>query len=136
MSKAAYYTILVPMALAVLAGLITYLMRNELPDGAPRPELQRMIGGLWAFAIVLGLALFAAILPTWFAVYFITWWVSLFGVLPFGIRSQHETGDIVRGSEPGAPVAPNLRRKVIVTTLVSLPVFAAIVLAVEFLPIL
>ena len=57
------------------------------------------------------------------AIYFIIWWTVLFVVLPWGVRSQHEAGEIVPGSEPGAPVVPNLLRKAGWTTLVSTIVF-------------
>jgi predicted secreted protein len=53
------------------------------------------------------------------ATYFIIWWVLLFAILPFGIRSQHETQEIVPGSEPGAPVLPRLGRKLLINTAVS-----------------
>ena len=36
------------------------------------------------------------------------WFTVLFAVLPFGGRSQHETGDFAAGTDPGAPVAPRL----------------------------
>jgi predicted secreted protein len=51
--------------------------------------------------------------------YFVIWWILLFAVLPFGIRSQAESGEVVRGSEPGAPAAPALREKAIWTTFVA-----------------
>ncbi|MBM6582126.1 DUF1467 family protein [Microvirga sp. BT689] len=57
------------------------------------------------------------------ALYFVIWWILLFAVLPFGVRSQAEAGEVVRGSEPGAPALPALREKAIWTTL-----FASIVL--------
>ncbi|WP_229426506.1 DUF1467 family protein [Microvirga alba] len=53
------------------------------------------------------------------ALYFIIWWTLLFAVLPFGVRSQVEAGEIVHGTEPGAPAAPALREKAIWTTFVS-----------------
>ena len=58
------------------------------------------------------------------AIYFIIWWVVLFAVLPWGIRSQEESGEVVPGSDPGAPSLPRLVRKLVSTTLVSLVVFA------------
>lgn len=58
-----------------------------------------------------------------FAVYFVIWWTVLFAVLPFGIRSQVESGEVVQGSEPGAPALPGLRRKVVITTLIAAVVF-------------
>jgi predicted secreted protein len=57
------------------------------------------------------------------ALYFVIWWLVLFAVLPFGIRSQHEAGDVVPGSEPGAPVTPRLARVVGITTLAAAGVF-------------
>jgi hypothetical protein len=45
------------------------------------------------------------------ALYFVIWWTVLFAVLPFGVRSQAEAGDVVSGSEPGAPAAPGAPRE-------------------------
>jgi len=53
------------------------------------------------------------------AIYFVLWWIVLFAVLPWGVKSQEEAGDISPGSDPGAPVRPLLLRKAIATTLVS-----------------
>jgi len=60
------------------------------------------------------------------AVYFLIWWVVLFAVLPWGVRSQHEHagGEIVPGTDPGAPAIPRLGRKLLWTTLVSALIFA------------
>jgi predicted secreted protein len=59
------------------------------------------------------------------AIFFIIWWVVLFTVLPWGIRSQVESGEVVPGSDPGAPAVPRLKSKLIWTTVVSVVVFAA-----------
>ncbi|MCZ7656994.1 MAG: DUF1467 family protein [Xanthobacteraceae bacterium] len=59
------------------------------------------------------------------AIYFVLWWIVLFAVLPWGVRSQHESGEVVPGSDPGAPAIPRLGAKLIWTTLVSAAVFAA-----------
>lgn len=61
-----------------------------------------------------------------FAVYFVIWWLVLFCVLPLNIQSQSEKGEIVAGTEPGAPVSPQLGRKALVTSLISLVVFAGV----------
>jgi len=63
-------------------------------------------------------------LATSIAIYFIIWWVVLFAVLPWGVRSQHEGGEIAPGSDPGAPVLPRLKRKLVWTTVVAALVFA------------
>ncbi len=59
------------------------------------------------------------------AIYFLIWWIVLFAVLPWGIRSQQEEGAIAPGTDPGAPAMPRLRRVLVWTTLVSIAVFAA-----------
>ena len=66
-------------------------------------------------------------LATAIAIYFIIWWVVLFMILPWGVRSQEEGGDIVSGSDPGAPVVPRLWWKLIWTTAISCVVFAVCV---------
>ena len=60
------------------------------------------------------------------ALYFIVWWLTLFAILPIGIRSQHESGDVTAGTDPGAPVLPAMGRKLIYTTVAALPVFALV----------
>jgi predicted secreted protein len=62
---------------------------------------------------------------TAFGIFFLIWWVVLFAVLPFGVRSQHESGAMVPGTDPGAPTMPRLGRKLLWTTLVSALIFAA-----------
>jgi predicted secreted protein len=61
------------------------------------------------------------------AIYFVLWWIVLFAILPWGVRSQHEhDGEVVPGTDPGAPVLPQLRKKVIWTTIVTTVVFVAV----------
>ena len=59
------------------------------------------------------------------AIFFLIWWVVLFAVLPWGIRSQHEGGEIAPGTDPGAPAIHGLKKKVIWTTVVATAVFGA-----------
>ena len=63
-------------------------------------------------------------ISTAFAIYFVMWWITLFLTLPFGVRSQHEDGDGAPGTDPGAPIVPGLRRKLIWTTVISAVIFA------------
>ena len=63
-------------------------------------------------------------LATSIAIYFIIWWVVLFAVLPWGVRSQHEGGEIAPGSDPGAPAIPHLKRKLAWTSFVAAAVYA------------
>lgn len=37
------------------------------------------------------------------AVYFIIWWTTLFAVLPFGVKTQEEAGEVVPGTPESAP---------------------------------
>jgi predicted secreted protein len=57
------------------------------------------------------------------AIYFVMWWIVLFAVLPFGVRSQHEEGPPVEGTEPGAPVLARMARKLLWTTVVTTVIF-------------
>ena len=63
-------------------------------------------------------------LATAVAIYFLIWWTVLFAVLPWGVRSQEESGEVVPGSDPGAPKLPRLLLKLLWTTLISLAVCA------------
>ncbi|MBN9586280.1 MAG: hypothetical protein BGN84_04495 [Afipia sp. 62-7] len=62
-------------------------------------------------------------ISTAFAIYFVLWWVVLFAVLPFGVRSQIEDGEAAEGTDPGAPTLPRMGRKLLWTTLVSAVLF-------------
>ncbi len=63
-------------------------------------------------------------ISTAFAIYFVIWWIVLFLTLPFGVRSQHEDGGGAPGTDPGAPVASLMGRKLIWTTVLSAVFFA------------
>lgn len=63
------------------------------------------------------------------AIFFLIWWVTLFAVLPWGVRSQQEGGEVVPGTDPGAPLVPKLGRKLIWTTLVTCVVFGGLYVA-------
>lgn len=55
-------------------------------------------------------------LGTSIAIYFVIWWVVLFAVLPFRVKSQVEAGDIEAGSDPGAPHKAHLLWYALVTS--------------------
>ena len=59
-----------------------------------------------------------------FAIYFVMWWIVLFAVLPFGVRSQHEDGSQIEGTDPGAPVLARMARKLLWTTILTTVIFA------------
>jgi predicted secreted protein len=66
-------------------------------------------------------------LTTMFAIFFVVWWIVLFAVLPFGVKSQHEAGSFEPGTDPGAPHKPLLLIKLVATTVV-----AAVVVAIAY----
>lgn len=67
------------------------------------------------------------------SIYFVTWWLVLFAILPIGIRSHEEAGiEHVPGCDPGAPFQPRLRRKFVTTTWVSALLVGALWLAFFF----
>jgi predicted secreted protein len=68
-------------------------------------------------------------LGTYAAIYFLIWWIVLFAVLPWGVRNQEEAGDVVPGSDPGAPAMHRLWGKLGWTTLIATAVFAALYFA-------
>jgi predicted secreted protein len=63
-------------------------------------------------------------ISTALAIYFVLWWVVLFAVLPFGVRSQMESGEEIAGTDPGAPSVPRMAWKLLWTTVVSAVIFA------------
>ncbi len=59
---------------------------------------------------------------TGFAIYFVIWWTTLFITLPFAMRSQVDAADVTPGTEPAAPVNPQMGKRMLWNT-----VFAGVV---------
>ena len=68
---------------------------------------------------------------TWIAIYFILWWVTLFAVLPFSLRTQDDDGDVVLGTTASAPKGSHVRRAMLRTTIVSAIIMAIYLIATE-----
>lgn len=67
------------------------------------------------------------------AVYFIIWWLTLFLVLPHGVRSQAESDEqMTPGTDPGAPVNAYLGRKLLANTVLAALVFAVWFIASQY----
>ncbi|MFK7792928.1 MAG: DUF1467 family protein [Devosiaceae bacterium] len=60
------------------------------------------------------------------AIYFVVWWTTLFAVLPFGVRTQAEAGDVVAGAPASAPFKTSVPTIVLRNTIVATLVFAVI----------
>ncbi|MEM1299274.1 MAG: DUF1467 family protein [Pseudomonadota bacterium] len=56
----------------------------------------------------------------------VIWAVVFFMVLPFGQVSQHEAGDVVPGTPASAPTDAQIVRKILITTAITVVVFAAV----------
>jgi len=63
-------------------------------------------------------------LPLAIASYVIIWWVVFFALLPIGISTQGEAGDVVEGTPSSAPARHRLPLKLLATTLISGALFA------------
>lgn len=65
------------------------------------------------------------------AIYFIIWWIVLFAVLPWGIRTQQEAGEVVPGSEPSAPARMRFLKIIVANSIVAGVVFAVFYAAIH-----
>jgi predicted secreted protein len=66
------------------------------------------------------------------AIYIFIWWTSLFAVLPFGVRTQHEEGSVVPGTPESAPAKPRLLRAVLINTVISTIIFVIVYLIIKY----
>lgn len=72
---------------------------------------------------------------SWFSalvLFIVIWWTTLFFTLPFGVRGQHEDDEVVRGSEPGAPQVSGIKKKMLITTAITIVVFAIVATIIIF----
>jgi predicted secreted protein len=60
------------------------------------------------------------------ALYFVIWWTVLFAVLPLGVRTQGEAGDVVPGTPASAPARPRMVRVLLITTLSAAVIFGVV----------
>ena len=68
---------------------------------------------------------------TQIGIFLIVWWVVLFATLPLWIRSQTETDETEPGTDPGAPVNPDLGRKFLLTTGIAFIVSAVLIVSIQ-----
>ncbi|EEA96644.1 Predicted secreted protein [Pseudovibrio denitrificans] len=64
--------------------------------------------------------------PLLVALYFMMWWILFLAILPFGVRTQAEEGEVIPGTTESAPKNPQLLKKVIINTIVTTIVFAGV----------
>lgn len=67
-----------------------------------------------------------------FAIYFIIWWLTLFVVLPIGLRTQAEENEVVPGSVESAPARFRALRVFLLTSVLAAVIhFAWYILSVR-----
>ncbi|MEZ5811541.1 MAG: DUF1467 family protein [Rhizobiaceae bacterium] len=66
------------------------------------------------------------------AIFYIIWWVVLFAVLPFSLRTQEEDGEVTLGTVKSAPRGPHVLRAMLRTTIITLLLFGVWYLVVEY----
>lgn len=64
-----------------------------------------------------------------FAVYFVIWWLTLFVVLPIGMRTQAEDNEVLPGTVASAPTRFKAFRIFATTTVISALIYGAWYLA-------
>lgn len=71
-------------------------------------------------------------IATGIMLYFVLWWIILFTVLPFGIRTvEEEGGEVQDGHAPSAPARPMLVKKALITTGITAVVWLGVYWSVE-----
>ena len=63
--------------------------------------------------------------------YIMIWWMTLFAVLPLGVRTQGEAGEVVDGTPESAPVKPRILRARLINTVVAGFAFAIVWMALD-----
>jgi predicted secreted protein len=61
-------------------------------------------------------------------IYFLIWWVTLFTVLPLGVRRNEEDG---KGFDAGAPARADIKKKLLLNTVLSAVILAVIEILVQ-----
>jgi predicted secreted protein len=65
-------------------------------------------------------------------IYVFIWWITLFAVLPFGVRTQHEEGTVVPGTPESAPEKPHILRAFLITTVVATVVWLLVFAVISY----
>lgn len=51
--------------------------------------------------------------------YAVLWFMTFLIVIPFRLKTQGDVGEVVRGTQAGAPHEHNLKKKAIITTVIA-----------------
>ncbi len=58
--------------------------------------------------------------------FWVIWFLALQAIIPIGLKTQGEAGEIVEGTPSSAPVNPMLLKKAIWTTIVTFAIWAPV----------
>lgn len=64
-------------------------------------------------------------------VFAVAWFLSLYAILPFGMRSQEEAGEVEPGTPASAPSEPRIRRKMLWATVSAVIIWIGVFLFLE-----
>jgi len=62
----------------------------------------------------------------------VIWFMTLLIALPIGLRTQGDMDDVVEGTPQSAPANLNMRRKMLIVTLITLPLWIGLCLIIQF----
>lgn len=62
----------------------------------------------------------------------VIWFLTLYISLPIGMKSQGDVGVVVPGTPAGAPADLKLKRKMWMTTFITVPLWLAVVLTISY----
>lgn len=68
-------------------------------------------------------------IPGFIVVYVCSWWLALFTVLPLWIQ-RDESGDPTQ-TAPGAPLAPNLKKKFLITSVMAAVITGIVYICIQ-----
>lgn len=67
-----------------------------------------------------------------FVLFAVIWFMTLLIALPIGLRTQGDVDDVVEGTPQSAPANLNMRRKMLIVTLITLPLWIGLCLIIQF----
>ena len=67
-----------------------------------------------------------------FVLFAVIWFLTLFIMLPLNIKTQNENGTIAQGTPPSAPTNPNVKTKMMWTTVIATLIWLPVCLIIIF----
>lgn len=66
-----------------------------------------------------------------FVLFAVIWFLTLLVALPIGLRTQGDLGEIEPGTPASAPENPNIRKKIIWVTIVTIVLWLPLVIVID-----